>query len=231
MKKILLSLLLIQSFLLNAQLVRTLEKTIELVMPKKVLVSVSGMDSLAGTRGAAVAWHPQQKKYYAAFAGNVNYPMAVFNAAGNRLSGDDQTCFEDMRGLWYSPKLKKICGNGYNDIGWFSYKLDEKGFPLESEVYAPGMNQPGVQCIGTLNTNTNKVCFLFGQKIFVYNENAMPEEDNTIRLYPGITKTEDINNNDDATILKADYSSNVLIYTGISNAEFGLLNAVERQVE
>lgn len=231
MKKLFLGLFLLLSFSLNAQLVKTLKKSIELAMPKVLLVSSTGQDSMTGTRGGAVVWHPLQKKYYAAFAGNGRYPFAVFNAAGKRLSGDDQTCMNDLRGLWYNPELKKICGNGYSDIGWFSYKLDENGIPLESEVYAAGMNQPGVQCIGTLNTKTNKVCFLFGQKIFVYNENAMPEEDNTIRLYPGITKTEDIDNNDDATILKDDYSSNVLIYTGIPKAEFGLLNAVERQVE
>ncbi len=231
MRKIILSLFLILPFLLNAQLVRTLQKTIELDMPKKVLVSVSGNDSIAGTRGAAVAWHPVQKKYYAAFAGNGSYPLAVFNVDGKRLSGDDQACFTDLRGLWYNPKLKTICGNGYGDIGWFSYKLDQYGFPLESEVYAAGKNQPGLQNIGIFNANSNMVCFLYGQKIFVYNENALQEEDSTIRLYPGITKTEDIDKANDGTLLKEDYSSNVLIYTGIPKTEFGLLNVMERRVE
>lgn len=232
MRKIFFSLLLAMPFLMNAQVVKTLKKTIELKMPGIVYESkLTGEDSLPGTRGGAVAWHPLQKKYYAAFAGNVSYPLAVFNMAGKLLSGEDLTTIEDLRGLWYNPKLKKICGNGYNDIGWFSYKLDAKGIPEESEVYAAGMNQPGQQSIGVFNTKTNMVCFLDGQNIYVYNADAMQEEDSTIRLYPGISKKEDIDEDDDGEFLSEDYSYNVLIYTGIPKAEFGLLNVIEKQVE
>ena len=231
MKKLLLGLSLLSTSLVNAQVVKTLTKTIELAMPKIVIQSSTGADSMAGKRGGAVVWHPLQKKYYASFAGNATFPLSVFSPAGKRLSADDQTCLEDLRGLWYNPKLKKICGNGYSDIGWFSYKLDEKGFPIESEIIAAGQNQPGLQSIGTFNPSSNMVYFLNGQKIFVYNENAMQEEDSTVRLYVGITKTEDIKSDDDATVLSSDYSYNVLLYTGIPKAEFGLLNAVERKVE
>src|SRR5258706_8069777 len=107
MKKIFFTLLLMLPFLLNAQLVKTLKKTIELKMPGKVYVSVNtGNDSMPGTRGAAVIWHPVQKKYYAAFAGNWDYPLAVFNSTGQILSGEELTTKEDLRGLWYNPKLK-----------------------------------------------------------------------------------------------------------------------------
>jgi hypothetical protein len=133
--------------------------------------------------------------------------------------------------LWYNPTLKKICGNGYSDIGWFSYKLDTKGIPVESEIYAAGMNQPGEQSIGVYDTKSNWVCFLFGQNIFVYNADGTLAESSTIRLYPGISKAEDIDAIDDGSTLSEDYSSNVLIYTGVSHAEFGLLNVVQRQVE
>jgi hypothetical protein len=172
-----------------------------------------------------------QKKYYAAFAGNGGYPLAVFDVTGKRLSDDEQATMQDTRGLWYNATLKKICGNGYSDIGWFSYKLDAKGIPEESEIYAAGMNQPGEQSIGVYNAKTNMVCFLYGQNIYMYNKDAMQEEDSTIRLYPGITKAGDIDKEDDGTTLKEDYSSNVLIYTGIPKAEFGLLNSTEKQVE
>ena len=124
-----------------------------------------------------------------------------------------------------------ICGNGYSDIGWFSHKLDAKGIPVESEIYAAGMNQPGEQSIGVFNEKSTLVCFLYGQNIYVYNADAMQEEDSTIRLYPGITKAEEIDKDDDGETLKEDYSSNVLIYTGIPKAEFGLLNVYETQVE
>ena len=141
MKKIILLLIATGPLLLNAQLVKTLKKSIELKMPGIVYLTKgdgeekkAGEDSLPGTRGAAVIWHPVQKKYYAAFAGNETFPLAVFDVAGKRLSGEDLTCLIDIRGLWYNPKLKKICGNGYSEIGWFSYKLDAKGIPTESEI-------------------------------------------------------------------------------------------------
>lgn len=232
MRKIFFSLFLALPFLLNAQLVKTLKKTIELNMPRTVFVSKNtGKDSMSGTRGGSVVWHPLQKKYYAAFVGNKSYPLAVFDVAGKRLSGDDQTCLIDTRGLWYNPKLKKICGNAYSDIGWFSYKLDEKGMPVENEIYAAGMNQPGEQSIGIFNAKTNLVYFLDGQNIYVYNADAKEEEDSTIQLYAGISRAEDIAEDDDDEFLDEEYSRNVLIYTGIPKAEFGLLNVVEKQVE
>ncbi len=225
MRKIFFTLLLSLPVLMNAQVIKTLKKTIELTMPGTV------DDSMPGTRGAAVVWHPVQKKYYAAFAGNQGYPLAVFNLAGKRLSGDDQTALVDTRGLWYNPGFKKICGNGYSDIGWFSHTLDTKGIPTESEIYAGGMNQPGEQSIGVFNERSNMVYFLYGQNIYVYNAESMQEEDSTIRLHPGISIATDIVEDDDGKTLSEDYSYNVLIYTGIPKAEFGLLNVVEKQVE
>ncbi|MGH2553860.1 MAG: hypothetical protein ACRDEB_09085, partial [Chitinophagaceae bacterium] len=136
-----------------------------------------------------------------------------------------------MRGMWYNPVMKKICGNCYNDYGWFSYILDAKGIPTDAEYYAEGMNQPGPQSIGVYNTKANLVYFLNGQNIYVYNAEAMQEEDSTVRLYPGISKKEDVDAEDDGASLNENYSSNVLIYTGIPKAEFGLLNVMEKQVE
>jgi len=232
MKKIILLLIATGPLLLQAQLVKTLKKSIELKMPGIPSPSlVTGEDSLPGKRGATVLWHPVQKKYYAAFAGNYTFPLAVFDAIGKRLSGEELTCMVDLRGLWYNPKLKKICGNGHYDIGWFSYTLDTKGIPVESEIYAAGMNQPDKQCIGVFNATTNMVYFLYGQNIYLYNAEAMQEEDSTIRLYAGISKKEDIDEDDDAEYLSEDYNYNALIYTGISKAEFGLLNIIENQIE
>ena len=232
MKKIFFVLFLFLPFLMNAQLVKTLRKTIELKMPGKVYVSVNtGGDSIPGTRGGAVAWHPVQKKYYAAFAGNWGYPLAVFDITGKLLSGDELTTMEDMRGLWYNPTLKKLCGNTYSDYGWFSYKLDANGIPEGSETIAEGMNQPGQQSIGVINARSNMVYFLSGQNIFAYNAEAKMEEDSTVRLYAGISSKEDVNVDDAGETLSTDYSSNVMFYTGIPKAEFGLLNVVERQVE
>ncbi len=238
MRKIFFSLFLALPFLMNAQVVKTLKKTIELKMSGKVYLTkgdgfdkMAGEDSIPGTRGGAVIWHPLQKKYYAVYAGNETYPLTVFNITGKRLSSDEQTALVDTRGLWYNSKLKKICGNGYSEIGWFGYKLDAKGIPAEAEIYAAGQNQPGQQSIGVFNEKTNMVYFLYGQNVYLYNAEAMQEEDSTIRLHPGISKKENIDEDDDATVLSEDYSYNVLIYTGIPKAEFGLLNVAEKRVE
>jgi hypothetical protein len=232
MKKIFIPLFLVMPFLLNAQLEKTLKKTIELQMPGIAVPSkVTGEDSLPGKKGGAIVWHPVLKKYYAAFAGNKTFPLGVFDVTGKRLSGESQTTLVDLRGLWYNPTMKMICGNGYYKIGWFSYTLDSKGIPVKSEIYAAGMNQPDEQSIGVYNAKTNVVYFLYGQNINVYNADAMQEDESTIRLYPGISNKDDIDEDDDGETLSEDYSYNVLIYTGISKAEFGLLNITEKQVE
>ncbi len=232
MKKIISPFFLLLPFLINAQLTKTLKQTIQLKMPGKVYKSENtGADSIPGTRGASVAWHPVQKKYYASFAGNYQYPMAVFNASGKLLSDDDLQCMADTRGLWYDSELKKICGNGYSDIGWFSYNLDGNGIPKGAESMVEGMIQPDAQSVGTYNPASKMVHFLYGQEIYTYSKNGMEEEDKLIRLYPGIVNKNDIDEDDDAEYLSEDYNGVLLIYTGIPKAEFGLLNIYKKQVE
>jgi hypothetical protein len=226
MKKLFLSLLFLSPFLLPAQTVKSLKKTITLKMPK------TADDDMPGTRGASVVWHPVQKKYYAAMAGNVAYPIAVFDAAGKRLSDDDVECQVDVRGLWYNAKTKKLSGNGYGETGWFSYSLDENGIPYEAEVLYEGQNQPGDQSVGSYNTAKNMVYFLSGQQVKVYNNMAEEVTDSTVRFYAGVAKKADINEDDDKTYLNEDdYNQTTLIYTGIPKAEFGILNIMENQVE
>lgn len=224
MNRVLIILFLLIPFLTNAQLVKELKKTIELVMPKKA------GDELCGTRGAGVAWHPGQKKYYAAFAGNTGFPLAVFNESGKRLSDEDLTCMNDLRGIWYNSKTKMLSGNGFNELGWFSYTLDMAGIPTSSKVYAAGMNQPGDQSVGTYNAKADHVYFLEGQRIYVYTEDGMQDEDSTIRLYAGINKKEAVNEGD-PSIMPKDYNSTFLAFTGISKAELAILNTTEKQVE
>lgn len=224
MKKFLLFSLLIIPMALQAQVTKLLHKTIELSMPKTT------SDTMPGTRGASVAWHPVQQKYYAAFAGNEGFPFAVFNASGKRLSGDALTCWIDIRGLWYNPTLKMICGNAYFDNGWFRYKLDAKGIPTENEVYLPGQNQPDEQSVGAYNPSKNEVYFLFNADIVIYDENGVEKADSSIHIYPGKSKPREIESGDDENYLSEDYNG-TLVYTGIANAEFGLWNIAQKQIE
>lgn len=121
---------------------------------------------MPGTRGASVAWHPGLKRYYAAMAGNVGYPLSVFDATGKRVSPDSLNCEADVRGLWYNPVAKTIQGNAYGDGGWFSYKLDAKGMVKEVESLMEEMTQPNEQSVGAYNPVAAQVLFLDGSKVF-----------------------------------------------------------------
>ena len=225
MKKLILfaAIALMSNITTKAQLTQGLKKVLELKMPKTV------DDDMPGTRGACVVWHPLQKKYYAAMAGNQDYPLAVFDAKGLRLSDDELTARNDTRGLWYNPATKLINGNTYADNGWFSYTLDSKGIPESSKIILEGSNQPGEQCVGSFNPVRKEVMFLKGSSVFLHDVTNGTSD-----------KWVDINWGRSAKAGKADtlttetpeaYNYTSVIYTGIPGAELGLLNTEKRQVE
>jgi len=217
-KALFLSLLLLSTaFLSQAQ---SLKKTLELKMPKTV------DDDMPGTRGAALVWHPEQKKFYAAFAGNSAYPLGVFDVKGKLLNAD-LTTMVDTRGLWYDPATKAISGNGYSDIGWFTYKLDKQGFPLDYTITLEGENQPDEQSVGTYNPLNKMV--LFYADAFVYMLDNKAELKDSVIIHFGTTKEEDIDEEDDL-YSSLDYNG-TMIYTGIKGQELGFLNFEENQIE
>lgn len=210
----------------NAQTKRSLIKiSTELAMKKKL-----STDASSGTRGASVAWHPIQKKYYAVMAGNVKYPAAVFDANGIRLSSDNLTTMADCRGLWYNAVTKKIEGNQFSDYGWFAYILDAKGIPTDVEETQNEKCQPSDQCAGVYNTENNKVYFLSGSELYEYNASKCQVE-GTIVIHFGKSKSQDISPDEDATVSPEYYNSSTLVYTGVKKAEFGFLNPDEGQIE
>jgi hypothetical protein len=210
----------------NAQTTKTLKKVMELKMPK------TAEDDMPGTRGACVAWHPVQKKYYAVMAGNALYPFAVYNAIGKRVSSDTLTAMIDSRGLWYNTVTKQICGNGYAENGWYSYKLDKTGVPEELIVNFPGANQPGEQAIGTFNALKKEVFFLNGSQIIKYSAaDASTKEENNTLIHWGLTKKDGIAADEDIETVPEGYNYTSVVYTGIAGAEAGVLNIVENQIE
>ena len=226
MKKIL-SVLAMAAFFCStafAQAPRTLKKVTELKMPK------TAEDEMPGTRGASVVWHPLQKKYYASFAGNKDFPMAVFNVTGKRVSSENQTTLIDTRGLWYDPVKKQICGNGFDDNGWFSYKLNPLGLVGEINFDFEGLNQPNAHSVGTYNIAKRQVMFLNGSEIWSYNADATVAENKTI-LHWGLTAKDGIAEDEDVTETPEGYNATTVIYTGLPNAEAGVLNIVDRQIE
>lgn len=231
-KTFLLALMLIGgTLLLHAQVGgRSLKKAMELKMPKTV------DDDMPGTRGACVAWHPLKKQYYASFAGNSEYPHAVFSAAGKRVSEDDLTTQVDTRGLWYNTVTKKISGNGYGESGWFNYTLGAKnGTPTAYNIEFEGQHQPSEQSVGVFNPAKKEVLFLSGFDIHVYNAaDAVEKENDKITLHWGRTKSQGIEEKkteEDAPTSPEGYNNTSIVFTGIPGAEIGALNTVDKVVE
>lgn len=234
MKKTLLLILVLMcgTMLLHAQVGgRSLKKVMELKMPK------TADDDMPGTRGASVAWHPLKKQYYASFAGNAEYPHAVFNAAGKRISPDDLTTLVDTRGLWYNTVSKKISGNGYGSNGWFNYILDAKtGIPAEYNIEFEGTNQPGDQSVGIFNPLTKEVLFLNGFDIVAYNAaDAKEKENSKTTLHWGRTKSQGIEEKketeEEAPAGPEGYNNTSIIYNGVAGAEIGVLNTDNKLIE
>lgn len=201
---------------------RTLKQVVALQMPK------TADDDLCGTRGAGVCWNPATQQYYAAFCGNAGFPMAVFNNAGKRVSGDDLTTMEDIRGIWYDPAAKKIMANGYAEIGWLSYELDSKGIPTEIYHKFQDMNQPSEQSVGSYDASLKRVCFLSGDQVFLYGnfQDKYAKLVDSVKINWGKKNAKSTDGGDNI-----DYNYTNVIATGIKNAEFGFLNTASRQIE
>jgi|GWRWMinimDraft_5_1066013.scaffolds.fasta_scaffold03851_3 hypothetical protein len=217
------SLFLITSTDLLAQ-IRTLKKVLELQMPK------TAEDELCGTRGAGVCWNSVTQKYYAVFAGNVGFPMAVFTPGGERISDDLLTAMEDIRGIWYDPATNKIMANGYNEIGWINYELNSAGIPSHYYYKFLGMNQPNEQSVGAYDARIKKVFFSNGSRVMIYENNAdlFAEAKDSVQIHWGRKKSQGPGENE--LDVNYDYNTNV-VATNMKDAEFGFLNIESKQIE
>lgn len=184
---------------------------------------------MPGTRGASVVWHPVQKKYYASFAGNADYPLAVFDGTGKRLSSEKQTVLVDDRGLWYNPATKLICGNGHGDLGWFSYILDNSGIPTDIMMIKNNMHQPYDQSVGVYNSTDKQVLFLHGSQVYMYESDGTLAD--SIIIHWTRKKTDGANEDEDPALQHEDYNIYSLVYTGIKGQELGFLNITNKQVD
>ncbi len=208
-------------------------------LKKAVILEVArtAEDDMPGTRGASIVWHPVQKKYYAAMAGNAGFPLSVFDAAGKRISPDSLNCGVDVRGLWYSPVTKSIQGNAFADGGWFNYKLNAKGMVTKVEHLWEEKTQPGDQSVGAYNPVKKQVLFLDGDVVLFYDGATGILSASSLLINFGRTKkqgkTEMEKEEDefDEPVTPEDYNYTSPIYTGIKGAELGFLNYTEKQIE
>lgn len=198
--------------------------------PVKKIITLA-MPGETGNNGASVVWHPVLKKYYASFAGNATFPFAVFDPAGKLLSPESLETMFDVRGLWYNTVSKKIEANGYDDFGWISYKLNAKGIPEDIVQLQEGLVQPGAHSVGVFDALKKRVCFLDNGIISSYSLKGEKAEDEIEIKH--ITEAPEMPEGE----LEADsetedkYNSTALCYTGIANAEFGILNYDKMQIE
>lgn len=193
---------------------KTLKKIMTLKMPEG-----------EGENGAGVAYNLATKRYYAAFAGNSNFELAVFNHKGKLLEEGSQTTMVDIRGLWFNTKKNKLQGNGYGETGWFEYVLNAKGIPKEVNTIYKGANQPHDQCAGAFNARANEVYFFDGETLSVYD--AATGEVKTSMMLEDMLQDEDFEENE----VVLDYSKYTVLYTGMLNKEIGLINETEHRIE
>lgn len=206
---------------------RNLKKVAELQMPK------TADDDFCGTNGASVCWNPVNRLYYAAFAGNSEFPMAVFNSAGKRLSSEDLTTMGDLRGIWYDPATKKLIANGYKTSGWMEFNLDEKGIPARIETLFPGTNQPNWQSAGAYDSRLKRVFFLDKSRVLLYENfgDLFARRDDSVQIHWGRTQSQGPASFEDEFEENEDYNNTTVIATGIRGAEFGVLNTLDRKIE
>ncbi len=216
---ILAALTMLLSFQSNAQAAKPLKEVIKLEITEE-----------GGANGAAVAWHPVQKKYYAAMAGNTEFPMVVFDVKGKKVFEDGLTTQYDVRGLWYNPFAKALQANGYSDFGWGQYNLFEGGKPGEITTFHEGQLQPNEQSVGAYDAAKNLLYFLdddgnleqYSVKDTVFIK--------TIDLHLGMMKKDEDGISDNYDVIE-EYNSTAIIYTGIKGREIGLLNIENNEVE
>lgn len=209
-------------------------QTVPVSTVKKVMVLKMARDTATddrpGTRGASVVWHPVFKKYYAAMAGNIGFPLCIFDATGKRVSPDSLNCEIDVRGLWYNADKKTIQGNAFDTVGWFQYDHDAKGMIRELQFLTEERTQPNAQSVGAANNLTKDVMFLHEGEIWFYNMEE-PVKGATLKIHWGRTKADGPDPDATESETPIAYNNTTLVYTGIKGAELGFLKPASYEIE
>ncbi len=184
------------------------------------------IDREGGANGANVAWHPVHKKYYAAQAGNMTFPLIVFDANGSKVSSDDLTTMWDVRGFWYNPNTRTLQANGYNDFGLAEYPISSQGIPLEPMKLDIPSSQPSSQSAGAYDARNNILYFYDMDKV-----GLEPHRMSDGQVYRNIPLHLGNKSGDEADALKYNYNESAIVFTGIAQAEIGLLNVQKKQIE
>jgi hypothetical protein len=214
--------LLLLTYTSNAQTTRLLEKTTTLLMPGR-----------AGENGGTVAMHGQKRYYYATLIGNKTFPIAFFDGDGERMSPPDLALLADIRGLWYNKNERTFFGNGFGKNGWYKYIMDEEGLPYDIVPLFEGQQQPAIQSVAAYHAQEDVVYFLTGAAAVAYQGTSgkvLPEKMKIIKTGYTVKQPPPANLSLDTFQRMPQYNT-TLVYTGVRNGEFGLLNIQSRTIE
>lgn len=190
---------------------KTLKKVLTLEIPEG-----------SGNNGAGVAWNPDKKLYYTAFAGNSDYPITVFDAKGKLKRGGFVAGF-DVRGFWYNSSNQSLEGNSYGNYGYYAIKIDADGYPKSEanstlpEDYDEELGcQPNEQSVAVLNTASGELLFREDGTVYVYDKaNGTQKSQFTLTGLP--CSWDEV----------AGYS---MVYTGIKNQELAVYEYSARKI-
>ena len=223
MPRLLFVLSLFISLNLNGQNLRSLQVIMRLNMP-----------SGGGDNGGTVALNLKNRNYYATIAGSKAYSMAIFNGGSELLSPPDLALLYDIRGLWYHPVEKTFYANAFGSTGWIKYTIDESGIPYDASVKLEGQRQPFPQSVGQFSQRENIVYFLKGSMAMAYDVNTgnlLEGKHKLLKIGFGKKSLPPAGWQADSFTVRKDYNTTTLIYTGLAQAEFGLLNIENREIE
>lgn len=165
-----------------------------------------------GTNGCSVAYNPKTKLYYAVIAGNKSYPLEAFNVHGVNMH--EALAGYDSRGLWYNKKTKSLQGISQG-AGLCEIALDKSGYPGTVSTLSSSSLQPGNQSVGAYDSKKKKVVFYYDGVLHLYNISNLTQKQ-TLRL--------------ELTTDKDNINPTSVIYTGVKNKEFGLLDHKNKRV-
>ncbi len=167
------------------------------------------MPSGDGTNGAGVAYHKGSERWYAVFAGNSYFPLAIFDKSGKIIDGNQKAQF-DARGFWYNENTKKIEGNGYGSEGIVGISLDSKGMTDGYDIIFYGdSHQPSPQSVGAYDPSNDEILYFHDGSIERYDRKS-GDRIGTLGIKDALNPY--------------DLNETTLVYTGIKNGEIGILN-------
>jgi len=213
-------------FLVTLYIVPLQAQTAKRNLSRKLTLHPSSYES---GNGASVVWHPVLKKYITARAGNISYPMDVFDANGVKQNEEKIETGFDIRGMWYDTKRKRLMVNGYSTSGWGWFSISKKGLPDSVHVLFEGMNQPDEQIAGCYNPLRDQVLFLYGFQVVAYHpERGEPlGETAIVDLTKGISQVLQVDFNGDYSEFPDDLNS-TMAFTGIPGKEIAILNKTDQ---